>query len=100
MGPAGHPALLCRVLLVFAGLTLLAGCRPGDSGKAGDGRLSVFTGIGPVAYLAEQIGGQYVTVGTLVRPGQDPHTFEPTPQQGLALESGGGFLQSRHAVRG
>ncbi len=85
MGPAGHPALLCRVLLVFAGLTVLAGCRPGDSGKAGDGRLSVFAGIGPVAYLAEQIGGQYVTVGTLVRPGQDPHTFEPTPQQGLAL---------------
>ena len=50
-----------------------------------DGRLPVFAGIPPLAYLVEQIGGEHVKVDVLVQPGQDPHTFEPTPQQVLAL---------------
>ena len=29
--------------------------------------------------------GEHVKVDVLVQPGQDPHTFEPTPQQVLAL---------------
>jgi zinc transport system substrate-binding protein len=46
-----------------------------------------------VAYLAQQIGGRHVTVGTLVRPGQDPHTFEPTPQQFVALNRAAVFFK-------
>jgi zinc transport system substrate-binding protein len=82
-----------RIFTAYAGLALLAGCVPSDSGKAGDGRLPVFAGVPPVAYLAEQIGGQYVTVDTLVQPGQDPHTFEPTPQQVLALSRAAVFFK-------
>ena len=36
-------------------------------------------------YLVEQIGGEHVKVDVLVQPGQDPHTFEPSPQQVVAL---------------
>ena len=73
---------------------LLAGCRPGDSGSNNDGRLPVSAGVPPVAFLAEQIGGQYVTVGTLVRPGQDPHTFDPTPQEVMALRRAAVFFKA------
>ena len=45
----------------------------------------MFAGIPPLAYLVEQIGGEHVKVDVLVQPGQDPHTFEPTPQQVVAL---------------
>ena len=59
-----------------------AGRRPTESD---DRRLPVFVGIPPLAYLVEQIGGEHVEVDVLVQPGQDPHTFEPTPQQVRAL---------------
>ena len=63
----------------------LAGCGSIESDAPSDGRLSVFVGVPPMAYLVEQIGAHHVKVDVLVRPGQGPHTFEPTPQQILAL---------------
>ena len=78
--------MLHRLLLATAGLGLLAGCRPATRASLATGGCGVRR-IRPVAYLAEQIGGQHVTVGMFVRPGQDPHTFEPTPQQGLGAAS-------------
>ncbi len=47
--------------------------------------LQTFAGIPPIAYLVEQIGGDYVDVEVLVQPGKDPHIFEPTPRQVIAL---------------
>jgi zinc transport system substrate-binding protein len=47
--------------------------------------IEVFAGIPPVAYLVERIGGEHVKVETLMQPGQDPHTYEPSPKQIRAL---------------
>ncbi len=47
--------------------------------------LKTFAGIPPVAYLVERIGGPYIHVEVLVAAGQDPHIFEPTPRQVIAL---------------
>jgi len=43
--------------------------------------LRVAVCIDPLAYLVERIGGQLVDTSVLVAPGQDPHTYEPTPGQ-------------------
>lgn len=43
--------------------------------------LEVFVSIPPQAQLVERIGGKHVAVESLVKPGFDPHTFEPTPGQ-------------------
>jgi zinc transport system substrate-binding protein len=43
--------------------------------------IEVFAGIPPVAYLVERIGGEHFKVEVLMQPGQDPHTYEPTPKQ-------------------
>ena len=56
---------------------------PAESGH--DAPLRTFAGIPPVAYLVERIGGPCVRVEVLVEPGQDPHTFEPTPRQVIEL---------------
>jgi zinc transport system substrate-binding protein len=55
-----------------------AGPRPDDGAT---GRLHAAAGIPPVAYLAERIGGERVRVSTLLKPGDNPHSFDPTPRQ-------------------
>jgi zinc transport system substrate-binding protein len=85
--------VLAAVLLVW-----LAALTPGFAGgrdetgagtpgqvKAGGQRIRVFVSIPPQAYLVERIGGERVQVEVLVKPGQSPHTFEPTPQQMASL---------------
>jgi zinc transport system substrate-binding protein len=66
-------------------LLVLVGCDSSPANRADDGRLPVIAGIPPLAYLVEQIGREHVKVDVLVQPGQDPHTFAPTPQQVVAL---------------
>ena len=56
------------------------GAAPGEV-KPGGRPLRVFVSIPPQAYFVERIGGDRVQVEVLVKPGQSPHTFEPTPQQ-------------------
>lgn len=38
-----------------------------------------------LADMVRQVGGQYVEVKSLVGPNGDPHTFEPSPQDSVAL---------------
>ena len=47
--------------------------------------LPVFVSIAPQAYFVQQIGRDRVDVQVLVEPGADPHTYEPKPQQMVAL---------------
>ena len=71
---------------VLAGIMLLAaGCSRVAENRPSDGRLAVLVGVPPLKYLVEQIGAAHVKVDVLVQPGQDPHTFEPTPQQVVAV---------------
>jgi zinc transport system substrate-binding protein len=72
----------CVVLCMFG---FVMGCSQQPSHKPTDGRLHVLAGIPPLAYLVEQIGGEHVNVDVMVQPGQDPHTFESSPQQAVAL---------------
>ncbi len=64
---------------VAAALTLVAGCRP-NAAPTDDGRVRVAVTIAPHAYFVQRIGGQRVSVQVLVPPGQDPHTYDVTPQ--------------------
>ena len=74
-------------------LLLIGGCTSATDEHSADARLRVFAGIPPLAYLVEQVGGEHVKVETLVQPGQDPHTFEPTPHQILALGKAAMFFK-------
>ena len=49
------------------------------------GQIKAFVGIAPEAYIVERIGGSHVSVSVLVGPGQNHHTFEPTPKQMVDL---------------
>lgn len=47
--------------------------------------IDLFVSIPPQKWLCDQIGGKLVTSHILLKKGQDPHTFEPTPRQIMAL---------------
>ena len=47
--------------------------------------LRVFASVLPIKTFIEQIGGKHVDVQAMVRPGFNPHTYDPTPQQIIAL---------------
>jgi zinc transport system substrate-binding protein len=53
-------------------------------GVAAD-KLPVFVTITPQQYFVQQIGKDLVDVQVLVEPGADPHTYEPKPQQMVAI---------------
>jgi len=47
--------------------------------------LRVFTSVVPIRTFVEKIGGEHVDARAMVRPGYNPHTYDPTPQQIAAL---------------
>jgi zinc transport system substrate-binding protein len=65
--------LIALLTLVCAGVLAYAEEKPGA-------KVRVFASILPVAYFVERVGGPDVSVNVLVGPGQDPHSFEPTPK--------------------
>lgn len=75
-----RPPLTLLPLLVALALLLavtLAGL--GTSAAQPDQRLRVVTSIGVLADLIQQVGGDRVEVLTVVPPGAEPHTSQPTP---------------------
>ena len=61
------------------GLALV--CMAGPLSAAGERPLLVFVSVVPQQTFVERIGGSAVRVQPMVRPGQSPHTYEPTPRQ-------------------
>ncbi|MFI6265053.1 anchored repeat ABC transporter, substrate-binding protein [Micromonospora sp. NPDC051006] len=56
---------------------LTSGCAPGRAGD--DGRVSVAVSTEILADLVRNVGGDRVSVETVVPAGGDPHSYEPTP---------------------
>ncbi|MBO8184408.1 metal ABC transporter substrate-binding protein [Streptomyces spirodelae] len=80
IGP--RPRRLIRTGAAVGALTLaslpLAACGS-DSGS--NGKVRVAASFYPMAYLAQQIGGDHVDVQNLTKPGTEPHDLELSPKQ-------------------
>ncbi|MCD6396738.1 MAG: zinc ABC transporter substrate-binding protein, partial [Spirochaetaceae bacterium] len=73
------PHILILVLLISAIIIPLTGCTP-KTKKTNKG-IQVFVSIEPQRYFVERIGGQYIHAEVMVKPGQNPATYDPTPLQ-------------------
>ncbi|MCX7597528.1 MAG: metal ABC transporter substrate-binding protein, partial [Armatimonadetes bacterium] len=80
---------LAGAVLVLGLLVLgAAGCArhgPRESRQAPSSCLPVVATIYPLADWARQIGGEHVDVAPLLKPGSNPHTYEPSPQDSLLI---------------
>lgn len=83
-----------RILIILTA-TALCGCRNETAQQPGtaDGRLLIYVSIPPQKYLVERIGGKHVRAEVLLKPGQSPHTYEPTPRQMVDLSSAKVFFR-------
>ncbi|RMI36492.1 metal ABC transporter substrate-binding protein [Streptomyces triticirhizae] len=80
-------ALAASSLLGLTGCGLLDDENGGGDGggDSSDGTLDVVASFYPMAYLAERIGGEHVSVTTLTEPGVEPHDLDISPQQTAAV---------------
>ncbi len=56
------------------------------------GKLDVVASFYPMQYLAEQIGGDHVSVSNLTEPGQEPHDLEISAKQTAQLQEADAVL--------
>ncbi|MET7732622.1 metal ABC transporter substrate-binding protein [Streptomyces sp. NPDC005402] len=83
---------LIPMVAAAGALAALSACST-DSAAAGDtGKFDVVASFYPMAFLAEQIGGDHVHVTSLTEPGQEPHDLEISGQQTVGLEKSDAVL--------
>jgi zinc transport system substrate-binding protein len=71
---------MTRIILVLIGaIVCLAACG-GDSDSSGEEKTDVVAAFYPLAWAAEQVGRDDVTVRNLTPPGTEPHDIELTPR--------------------
>ncbi len=75
--------ILILLLLILSITIPLTGCaqKKGVETLHARSLLSVFVSIEPQKYFVERIGGEYIEVEVMVKEGQNPATYEPTPMQ-------------------
>ncbi|GAA3651529.1 metal ABC transporter substrate-binding protein [Streptomyces fenghuangensis] len=82
---ASRTALAGAAALGMLGLTACgSGGTGGTGGGTGDG-VNVVASFYPMQFLAEEIGGEHVSVSSLVEPGVEPHDLELSPRQTAEL---------------
>ncbi|WP_226673576.1 metal ABC transporter solute-binding protein, Zn/Mn family [Rossellomorea aquimaris] len=66
----------------------------GNNGSQSEGEesISILTSLYPLQYFAERIGGDLVKVESLLPPGSDAHTFEPTSKDMISIAESDLFI--------
>ncbi len=72
--------ILLSTVLALGLPGLLAGCS-GKTDGTDAGSLVVAVSIPPQAWFAERIGGRLVSVQVVLKPGDSPATYDPTPRE-------------------
>lgn len=73
------------IILVLAGVLVGAGC--GGSSSRNPGKQEVVASFYPLAFAADEIGGQRVEVENVTPPGSEPHDLEVTADDVQQLHS-------------
>lgn len=90
-----------RLLLMILTLSVvIAGCgsNGSDSSEQRESQFTIYTSIYPLQYFASRIGGEHVHAESIIPPGADGHTYEPTTKElidisesDLLIYNGAGF---------
>ena len=97
-----HKNVRCPVALLILCMLLVCGCgQSGAAGRAGTGSgsdsgeeapLTVVGTIFPCYDFAREVGEGRAQVAMLLKPGEEVHSYEPTPQDILKLQSADLFI--------
>lgn len=74
-------------LTVFLLVISLSGCRSESSVQEQEEKIQVVTTIFPQYDFVRQIAGEQVEVSMLLKPGEETHSYEPTPRDILKIQN-------------
>ncbi|MGR3763047.1 metal ABC transporter solute-binding protein, Zn/Mn family [Rossellomorea sp. NS-SX7] len=81
------------LFMIIGALVILSACQNNPSSTSSEKEdLTITTSLYPLQYFGERIGGDVVEVSTLLPPGADAHTFEPTPKDMIAIAESDLFI--------
>lgn len=83
---------LIPAVAAAAALAALSACSTDSAAAGGTGKFDVVASFYPMAFLAEQIGGDHVHVTSLTEPGQEPHDLEISARQTAQLQESDAVL--------
>jgi len=58
-----------------------------------EGEIHIYVSIAPQRYFVKQIGKNRVTISVLVPPGEEPHSYNPSPKQITALSDADSYFR-------
>lgn len=73
--------------VVICSLFSISGCGKTEKVQKSDGKISIVTTIFPYYDFVRQLAGDKADVRLLLSPGSDPHSYEPTPSDIVAIEN-------------
>ncbi|WP_270182721.1 metal ABC transporter solute-binding protein, Zn/Mn family [Alkalihalobacillus sp. CinArs1] len=80
---------------------LLVGCASGDDNETtSEGKLTIYTTLYPTEYFAERIGGDAVEAESILPPGSDAHSFDPTTRTMTELAESDLFIFNGAGLEG
>jgi zinc transport system substrate-binding protein len=88
--------IVCVIACSLLAATAAAGC---GSSRAESGRTDVVAAFYPLAFAAEQIGGDRVSVTNLTPPGAEPHDVELTPKEVAHIQRADVVLYLSHGFQ-
>ena len=89
------PAVAALVIIIV--FSAASGCTVGSRGSNQTGPapatghadgIPVITSFRPLTLLVAPVGGDHITITQILPPGADPHDYEPSPDDALALRNG------------
>ncbi|MFJ7073145.1 zinc ABC transporter substrate-binding protein [Streptomyces sp. NPDC098781] len=81
-----HISGIALAAVTAVGIGALSACSSDSSAAGNTDKFDVVASFYPMAFLAEQIGGDHVKVTSLTEPGQEPHDLEISAKQTAQLD--------------
>lgn len=89
-----------RLLFILIFSLLLSGCTNGTQPSTDEGKVTIYTTVYPLQFLAGQIGGEHVSVQTIYPPGTDEHTFDPSQKDMMNIADSDLFFYIGYGLEG
>lgn len=74
------------LVLMLASLSLFTGCSSGNQNSEDSDKISIVTSIFPYYDFTRNIVGDKANIELLLSPGNEPHHYEPSPSDIVAIE--------------
>lgn len=73
--------------VIICSLFSISGCGKTEKVQKPEGKISIVTTIFPYYDFVRQLAGDKADIRLLLSPGSDPHSYEPTPSDIVAIEN-------------